>query len=354
MKDSNHLKTQLIVFILFLSAISAEGGIPLDAMNGHFDKTSVDAYSPMIKNKLPASKAFIPYSLQGRIANTKEILNKNQSNNIECNSTDLCSTFDVSTIPNTVSAWMGFEYQYKTEKYFIATYGQKTTYLGNNIYSTKKWDKKHFWMHIGKDIVPFPIQPRFVGIDEESGHEWYAVDYIGYRMAGSDYTNYWENMSESVLILLINPQSKKVEEYYLEYYDENDEYVGNYEIEIGDEIESYFLAFQKGQDDATYLFSLEDITPVTSPITFSYEEQYPGKDFNCTRCDELHLADVEFKYIFESYGEIRSTFTEPQPIHKETNSSKSVSLLGTWIFLFIILTVALITLKKEEKENFDV
>jgi hypothetical protein len=340
--------------MLFLSVISAEGGIPLNCMNGNFDKILVDTYSPIIKNKLPVSKALIPYSLEGRIAKTKKILQKKQGNQLDCNTTQLCASFDVNTTPNTVSSWMGFEYKKDTEQYFIATYGQKSTYLGNNIYSTEKWNKKHFWMHIGKDVVPFPIQPRFVGIDEESNNEWYAVDYIGYRMAGSDYSNYWENMSESVLILLINPQTKKVLEYYIEYYDENDEYVGDYDIEIGDEIESYFLAFKKGQEEATYLFSLEDITHVTDSITFSYEEQYPKRDFNCTRCEDLNLADVEFKYIFESYGKTRSTFTEPQSIEKTTNvtTTKSVSLFNVWILFFLLPLISIfqtLQYKKDEK-----
>ena len=201
-------------------------------------------------------------------------------------------------------------------------------------------------MHIDKDIVPFPIQPRFVGIDAESGYEWYTVDYVGYRMSNSgiDYSNYWENMSQSALILLINPKTKEIKEYYLEYYDENDEYVGDYDVKIGDEIESYFLGFRVGQEDIEYFFSLEDITPVTSPLTFSYKEAYPGKDFNCTFCGELNLLDVEFKYIFESYTETRSNFTQAKPITKtvnnsNTSSSNAVPLSGFWIFLLLTLLI---------------
>jgi hypothetical protein len=314
--------------------------------------------------KLPTTRELIPFSLKNRILQKIDKLQKQTGINIDCNeSNKLCASFDNNTTPTNVSAWIGFEFQGSEGKYFIATYSQKANELGNNRYSTLEWNKKHFWIHIGKNIPPFPIQPRFVGVDKESGNEWYSVDSIGYRMkdSGIDYSNYWENMSESVLILLIDPKTKEVKEYYLEYYDENDKYIGNYNIEIGDELESYFLGFRKGQEDREYLFSLENITTITDKITFSYEELYPGKDFNSTYGKELNLANVEFKYIFESYGKTRSSFTTPQPITKKSESttnnsnsttSKSVPLSGMWILSLLILFIALLKLPKNTKKDF--
>ena len=309
-----------------------------------------------LTTKLPSTRSLIPHSLKGRIATKVESFQKQKNTIFECNTNSLCASFDTNTIPKNVSAWIGFELTSANGKYFVATYSQKTSYLGKGTYSTPKWNKKHFWIHIGKNIVPFPIQPRFVGIDEESGNEWYTVDYVGYRMAnvGIDYSNYWENMSQSALILLVDPKTKKVKEYYLEYYDENDEYIGNYDVKIGDELESYFLGFRKDQKDIEYFFSLEDITTITDPLTFSYEELYPSKDFNSTYGKDLNLAEVEFKYIFESYGKTRSSFTEPQPIlsksntpnNPKENTTKSVPLSGFWMLFFLTISIAMVKLKK--------
>jgi hypothetical protein len=234
MKTNQNIKIILIsyIFTLFVSLLNASGASCDDT------KIQAENYndSLILGNKLPAPRALIPHSLQERIVQKKANLPQQKSSNLECNVTVLCTSFDSNITPENVSSWMGFEVKDSTGKYFIATYGQEATALGNNVYSTPKWNKKHFWMHLGKDIVPFPIQPRFVGIDKESGNEWHTVDYVGYRLknANIDYANYWENMSQSALILLINPQTKKVLEYYLEYYDENDEYVGDYDIEVVD------------------------------------------------------------------------------------------------------------------------
>ena len=356
MKNNNYLKIIFIFSILIISSVSVKSVSIVcgdTKMQGDIE----------VHRKLPTPRALIPRSVEGRIAkvkrNFKQQKNSNSNSNFECNRNLLCGSFDTNTTKENVSAWMGFEFKSRAEKYFIATYGQVATQIGKGIYSTPKWDKRHFWMHIGKDIVPFPIQPRFVGIDEESGNEWYTVDYVGYRMAdaGIDYSIYWENMSESALILLINPKTKKVEEYYLEYYDENDEYIGDYDIKIGDEIESYFVGFRKGQEDREYFFFLEDITPITAPLTFSYEELYPGKDFNSTYGKDLNLAEVEFKYIFESYGKIRSSFTEPQPILSKSNTpnnlkentTKSVPLSGFWMLFFLITIVGIIKYQQDKK-----
>ena len=334
-------------------------------------KTETYIDSPIIKGKLPTPRELIPISLQGRIEQTKQNLKMKKSNKVECSPDSLCASFDINTTPKDVSAWMGFEFQNNTGKYFIATYGQKAVALGDGTYSTSKWNKKHFWIHLGKNITPFPIQPRFVGIDNVTGKEWYTVDYVGYQMSneGIDYSTYWENMSQSALILLIDPKTKKVEEYYIEYYDENDEYVGVYSIEIGDKLQSYFLGFRKGQEDREYFFSLEDITTITSKPTFSYEELYPGKDFNTTYGKELKFPELKFKYIFEYYGKTRSNFTNPKPIFREVNTSvntntqtnttkstiakttKSAPLSSFWTLFLLALLITFVKINKKIYEN---
>jgi len=358
------LKKMMLIssIIMLISTIFVEATITR-CISSRF-KTAQEYFDlPILKSKLPIPREAIPPSLKGRIAKATKNSKKQKSKNLDCNtSISLCASFD-SNVTENVSAWLGFEFESNKGKYFVATYSQKANHLGNGLYATPKWDKHHFWMYLGENIVPFPIQPRFVGSDTESDNEWYVVDYLGYRMnnIGIDYSNYWENMSQSALILLINPQTKKVEEYYIEYYDENDEYVGVYSIEIGDEIESYFLGFRKGQEDREYFFSLEDITKVTSGLTFSYKEQYPQKDFNTTYGQDLNLAEAEFKYIFESYGKTRSTFTEPQPIEKKEvnttesasdnvtpSSSKSVPLSGFWILFMLTLIIAIFNLQNEK------
>ena len=343
MKSYNYLK---IMFIIFILTILAKAG----AENVEYGK--IDLNMPTLSNRLPAPREAIPYSLKGRISHTTSKITTNKSSNIECNENSLCTSFDTNTTLKDVSSWMGFDFKDDTGEYFIATYGQKAKHLGNNIYSTEKWDKRHFWINIGKDIVPFPIQPRFVGIDDESGNEWFTVDYVGYQKVGIDYSNYAENMSISSLILLINPTTKKIEEYHLEYYDENDQYVDDYIINVGDKIESYFLGFKKSEDSVDYLFFIEDITTVTSPITFSYKEQYPGTDFNCTHCEELDLSRVEFKYIFEAFDKNRSNFTEPKSIvTTNTTTSKSVPFSGMWILFILTILISVLIFQKDKSQR---
>ena len=358
MKNKNYLKVVSIFWILAISVVSIEATCNEVKMGfGKLENNSVK-----LTYQLPAQRALIPHSLKERIRTTSQEINSN----LPCNTTtSMCGSFEGNRTLKNVSSWMGFEFKHPTGKYFIATYGQKAKSLGNGIYSTKKWDKKHFWINIGKKSVPLPIQPRFVGIDDESGYEWYTVDYVGYRIAdaGIDYSNYPNNISSSALVLLINPKTKKVEEYHLEYYDENSEYVGDYSIKVGDEIESYFLGFKQGDDNINYLFSIENITTVTDSITFSDKEQYPGRDYNCSSCKDLDLSQVEFKYIFEAYGEARSNFTEPKPImakltsatnssaDSSTSSEKSVPLSGLWMLFFFITAVAILHFKRNKNFN---
>ena len=351
MKNNNCLKRIFIFWLLTLSIVSIQAGPLFDTG----PKLSINNSSLVLKYQLPTPREFIPRSIKGRIASTEKKFSKEKGSNIECNKNALCSSFEGNKSIKNVSSWIGFEYKYRTEKYFIATYGQQANHIGNSIYSTKEWKKQHFWINLGKKSVPFPLQLRYVGIDAESGHEWYTVDYIGYRIAnaGIDYSNYADNMSTSLLVLLINPKNKEVDEYHLEYYDENSEYIGDYQIKIEDKIESYFIGLKKDKE-ATYLFSLEGMTTVTNPITFSYKEQYPGKDFSCTNCGELDLSQTEFKYIFEAYGEKNSNFTEPKPIVTKASLSsnadsttKAVPLSGFWIFFLLTMGYSYHKIKKD-------
>jgi len=359
MKSKNYLKSINIVLIIaiFIVSVEASTGVSTPVVTSKTESNNF-INSLQLTHQLPIPRPLIPRSIKGLISTTNNFQKQTKSN-IDCNTTVmLCGFFEGNTTLENVSSWMGFEFKDSTGKYFIATYGQKAKDLGNRFYSTKKWDKGHLWLNIGKNSVPLALQTRFAGIDKESGNEWHTVDYLGYRGAdlGIDYSNYLEHMSTSTLVLLINPKTKEVIKHHLEYYDENGEYVDTYQIEVGDEIESYFLGFSRKEKDVVYLFSVEDITPVTSPITFTYKEQYPGKDFNCTNCGDLNLAEVEFKYMFEAYGETRSSFTEPQALVKKANSAnnsnsskntnKSVPLSSLWMLLFLMSAITMIRLKK--------
>jgi len=363
MKNINFIKILIVLSVLLVS-LNAAATVVTDTFEQERLQGDIDFE---IKKRLPSPRALIPNSLKGQIRKDITTNRQEKITSIECGVNLLCASFDVNTTPSDVSAWMGFEFTDDTGKYFIATYGQKTKYIGNRTYSTPKWDKKHFWIHIGEKTVPFPIQPRFVGKDIDSINEWYTVDYVGYRRKGIDYSKYWENMSQSALIFLIDPKTKKILKYHLEYYDENDMYVGDFDIEIGDKLESYFLGFKKGQEDTQYFFALEGITTVTKQVTFTYEELYPNKDFNSTYGKDLNFTKKEFKYIFEAYGKTRSNFTDPKPIQakKITNdknitsstktnttpnksASKSAPLSIFWSFLFIIMLINIRSNKNEK------
>jgi len=161
--------------------------------------------SNVLPNKrLSIPRELIPHSLKGRIYDRTQNSIYQKSSNFTCPEESLCDSLDKNTTQTHVLSWMGFNLEDTTGSYFVATYGPETTYLGNNTYATKKWDKRLYWINIGDNVVPFPIQPRFVGIDEESGNEWYSVDYFGYQKAGVNYSNYWDNLSVSALILLIS------------------------------------------------------------------------------------------------------------------------------------------------------
>lgn len=356
MIKNNHVR--IVIATMFMLSLAEAVAIPCATGTKSLGDASLS--SPISLNRLSAPRELIPPSLQGRISQRIKPLVREKASNFECDENSMCASFDSNTTPEKVSAWIGFNYVNKEGNYFIATYGQEATHLGNNVYSTPKWDKGHFWIHIGENTVPFPIQPRFVGVDKESGNEWHVVDYIGYQKPNTDYSNYWQNFSKSSLILLINPKTKKVEQYHLEYYDENDQYIGNYAIEIGDKIQSFFVGFEKEVDDVDFLLSIEKITTVTSAITFEYKEQYPGKDFNCTHCGDLDFTTVEFKYMFEEFSHQRSLFTEPKAIERKqtestntnnTSSSKSVPISGFWIFFILSILITMVAFKNDNQPS---
>lgn len=356
MKNINVLKTMFMLLSMIL--LSEKGFALLIKCNtkDSLPKQSKTVGEVLHNKRLSAPRTFIPYSLQGRVSNRTKTMTYQKNSSTVCPEDSLCASFDTNITLKNVFSWMGFNFEDTTGNYFVATYGPEAIHLGNNVYATKKWDKRLFWINIGEKTVPFPIQPRFVGVDIESGREWYVVDYFGYQKQGIDYSNYWENISASSLVLLVNPLTKEVENYYLEYYDENDEYVEDYTISIGDKVQSYFLAFKKGAEDADYLLSIEDITTVTGKITFDYKEQYPAKDFNCTYCGDLDLSKVQFKYIFESFTETRSNYTEPQSIKNistsndlSSSSKKSIPISGSWTLFILLMGIAMLTLRNDYK-----
>jgi hypothetical protein len=231
-----------------------------------------------------------------------------------CGENVQCASFAGEGEMPDVSAWMGFPYQESGMDFFIATHSQEAVYLGDGQYATPLWDKQHVWIRFDDSNVPFPLQPRYVGTDLDSGHDFYAVDYLGYRFPTEDYSGYPFGISISSMVVEVDPASESVVDYYIEYYDENDSYIGKLTPAPGDEIQSYFLGFEKSEPDVVYLFYLEDAALVTKAPEFFFAELYPGKDFPCTYCGDLDLANIDFYYIFESYSEARSDFTDPLPI----------------------------------------
>jgi len=327
MKFNNYKKILYILWIISVSIICVEGTV-IEVKMGFFGRlqSSNPTEELLFINKLPIPRELIPPSIKSSVSN-KQVLRQQKVADTNCTTIELCAYFEGNITQENVFAWMGFDYTNKTGKYFIASYGQKAKSLGNGRYSTPKWSKKHLWMNLGEGIPPFPLQARFVRLDEDSTNEWYAVDYLGYKRinAGIDYSKYSEGISTSGLLLLIDPKTKEVVKYHVEYYNENGEYAGEYQIQIGDKVKSYFVGFKKYEGDRIYLFSVEDLTTVTSLATFSYKEQYPGKDFKCGHCGDLNLSNARFKYIFEAYGQDRSNFTEPKLLEPELNTTKQIA-----------------------------
>ena len=355
MKQSNSFKILIITLMLTLSS---KGSVCSVYMGYAKPSTEIGGIELRVSPRLLPPRLAIPPSLVGRITESKEYFQNKIAEKIDCNTTDVCATYDSNITSQSALAWMGFELIDGTEKYFVSVQGQDSTYIGNKTFATPKWDKRHFWMNMGKDTVPVPLLTRVIGPDEESDNIWYAVNFMGYRQAGIDYSNYSANGSLSVLILLVNPQSKKVVEYYIETYNENGEYTGeDNKLEIGDALQSYFLGFNKKEPDTQTLFSAENLMTVTGPITFNYTEQYPGKDFNCTRCksSSQSLDEVEFQYIFElilenGYGKTTTPMNlEKKSATSSNSTSKSVPLSSFWLLFLLTLSISIQLLKKDKE-----
>ena len=262
-----------------------------------------------LRSIIPPPRQAVPFSLQDRIARrwNDDGLAARERGSV-CGVNTMCASFP-EEMPD-VSAWIGFPYSDDDADYFIATYGQEAVHLGGGEYATAIWDRRHFFIQIGDSVVPFVIQPRFVMEDAITGNAFYAIDYLGYRLPGVDYTDYPLGFSVSSLIAEVDTEGF-VADLYIEYYDENDQFVDNYDIESGDELGSFLLGFNAADPGFVTLFFIEELAFVTEEPEFFFEEWYPGITFPCTLCDDLDLSQVQFHYSFESFGEARSTFTDP-------------------------------------------
>lgn len=273
---------------------------------------------------LPPMRPAIPPSLQGRNLlqgdATKARQRGTARNNdpLVCGQNALCASFGAEQ--SQTWAWMGFPYQEEGIEFFIATYGQEAVHLGDGRYATPLWDRRHFFVQTASAGAPLPLQFRHVGVDANTGNVLYAADYVGYRLPDSaliDYSLYQLEMSISILIVEFDPLNETVVDFYIEYYDENDEYTGNnYALELGDEFVSFLVGFEKTEPDVVYLFFLEEIAPVDMTPVFSLEERYPGVDFPCSFCSpELNLSEQPFYYLFESLNAAAFSYTDPLPIN---------------------------------------
>lgn len=354
MKQSNYFKTIIIIVILTISSKASVCSVYM----GYAKPSSVDigGIELRINPKLLPQRSLIPPSLIGRIAESNEHFQNKTTEKVDCNTTYVCATYPDNIVSESALAWMGFELIDGSEKYFVSVYGQDATYIGNKTFTTKKWDKRHFWINMGKGTVPIPLLTRVVAPDEETPNIWYAVDFMGYRQVGVDYSNYPANGSFGILMLLVNPKTKEVVKYYMERYDKEGNYVEDVQLKIGDSIQSYFLGFNKKEPDTQTLFSAENLVTVTGPITFSYTEQYPGKDFNCTRCksSSQSLDKVEFQYIFElilenGYGKTTTPMNlEKKSATSSNSTSKSVPLSSFWILFLLTLPISIRLLRKDK------
>ena len=268
-----------------------------------------------IRAILPPTRQAIPPSLQSvNLIRDAPAKSSPRNGALVCGQNALCASFDA--VQSLVSAWMGFPYVDGGIEFFIATHGQEAFHLGAGEYATPLWDRRHFWVQTRSDGVPLALQPRYVGIDADTGHELYAVEYVGYRLPFTDYSAYELEMSISTLIIRFDAATETFVDFHIEYYDENGQYTGDdYALEEGDEFVSFMLGFEQTEPDVVYLFYVEDIAPVDMTPAFTYLEQYPGVDFDCTLCPPtLNTARLDFHYMFEAYTEERFGYTDPLPI----------------------------------------
>jgi hypothetical protein len=236
---------------------------------------------------------------------------------IACGVNAMCASF--STPPTReITAWIGFEHQDENGGVFIATSGEEAFKIDDLNYALTLWDKKHFWITINDNSPPMPIQPRYVATDILTGYEIYVADYLGYKKQNVDYTGFQLGMSVSSLIIEVDPNNGSIQDLYIDYYDENGNFVESIDFNNGDQIVTFFLGLDKISPDTITLFTIEDLTTITQKPELHYEEWYPGITFPCTHCAGLDLSQISFKYIFEAVGDFpRIQFTDPLPIIDE-------------------------------------
>jgi len=275
---------------------------------------------------LPPTRQAIPPSLQS-VNLVRDVPTKSSPRNggLVCGQNALCASF--GSVQSDVAAWMGFPYEDEdmegnSIEFFIATHGQEAVHLGDGEYATPLWDRRHFWIQTSSNGVPLALQPRHVGIDADTGHEFYVVEYVGYQSAAPDidYSLYQLGMSVSLMVIEFDPVTETFVDYYIEYYDENDQFTGDIiNLQLGDEFVTFMLGFERTEPDVAYVFFVEDIAVVDMTPVLTYEEQYPGADFSCTHCPPtLDTTQIEFHYMFESYTQERFSFTDPLPIASVT------------------------------------
>jgi hypothetical protein len=287
------------------------------------------------QQSLPFSRSAIPPSLADRrlssLGGTRAPSGL-EASNLECGVNAMCASF--SSEQSSVTAWIGFPYQEKDGEFFIATYGQRATHIGNGVYATPLWDKRHFWIKFNQESVPYPLQSRYIDTDADTGHVYYSADYVGYRLGekywpshlpqyeynyyltsgGDPYELYPYGASISSFIIEMDPATEEVVDYWIDYYDSNADYIESFSFDLGDKLGTYFLGFQKVDPDYVWLFSIEDIAEVTQAPEFSVKNWVPGKDFSCTYCDGFDISQVNFYYMFEAFTAERWSYTDPLPV----------------------------------------
>lgn len=266
---------------------------------------------------LPPARASIPPSLRDAplifAGDVNRVGSKNSAGTDApvCDVNGMCASFpDEQT---DVVAWIGFKYLAPSQEFFVATFGQEAVHLGNGLYFTPFWDKRHFWIEIADGVVPLAIQQRYVGTDPATGNDFFSADYVGYRQPGVSYSEYLFGFSVSALILEVDSAGTVVD-FFIELYDENDDYVGDVNLELGDELGTFFFGFQQEDPTTITLLSIEDLAEVTREPDFFLEEWYPGTTFPCTHCGDLDLSQEQFFFMFEGASDDRWNYTEPLPI----------------------------------------
>lgn len=268
-----------------------------------------------IINMLSTERSKIPNSLLDK-AFYHQIPKFKNGNDIQCGVNAMCASFSEPQSSD-VMGWIGFEFEDKGESLFIATLGEEAYQLDDTTFALPIWDKKHFWISVDENSSPMAIQPRYAATDIMTGHEFYVVDYIGYKKPGIDYSGYQFEMSLSALVIEVDVNKGLIVDIYIEYYTD-DEYLGAVNIENGDQLVTLFLGLDKKSPDTVTFLSIDNLITVTQEPDLFYEEWYPGITFPCANCNGLDFSQVAFKYIFESFVDFpRSTFTEPLSVIDE-------------------------------------